>query len=288
LEKLLNQFDAYYDFLAALDKLSAIAEQPLEDIGGTHLEPVKPLSVKLHNVAIALGPRAVLRDVSLEIPAGGRVSLVGRSGSGKSTILNLVTGVYTPDRGVILIDGRDLREIDVQGLRNHIGYVLPEDSILDASVRDNILLGRELPQEQLEWALNLARLQDDIRELPAGIDTLVPSGGETISYGMRRRILFARMIVHRPKLLLIDEAFDGIEDAVKLEMFRDLFAWQGWTIINVSHDPELVRMTSTVCVLDNGSICETASPQELVRRADSTFAALFPDAGLFRTEGGQA
>ena len=287
LEKLLNQFDAYYDFLAALDKLSAIAEQPLEDIGGTHLEPVKPLSVRLQNVAIALGPRAVLRDVSLEIPAGGRVSLVGRSGSGKSTILNLITGVYTPDRGVILIDGRDLREIDVQGLRNHIGYVLPEDSILDASVRDNILLGRELPQEQLEWALNLARLQDDIRELPAGIDTLVPSGGETISYGMRRRILFARMIVHRPKLLLIDEAFDGIEDAVKLEMFRDLFAWKEWTIINVSHDPELVRMTTRVCVLDEGSICESASPQELAERPGSAFARLFPDAAQFRTEGGQ-
>ena len=286
LEKLLNQFDSYYDFIAALDKLSAIAAQPLEMVGGRSLNPEGPLSVELQDVAITLGPRPVLKNVSFQIPAGGRVSLVGRSGSGKSTILNLVSGVYTPDRGMIVIDGRDQRELNVQELREYIGFVLPEDSILDGSVRDNILLGRELPQEQLDWALKLSRLQSELRDLPNGLDTLLPSGGESISYGMRRRILFARMIVHRPRLLLIDEAFDGIEDGVKLDMLRDLFAWKDWTIINVSHDPELVRITSTVCVLDDGAICETASPQELVSRKDSTFSDLFPDARQFMVEGG--
>ncbi len=288
LEKLLNQFDAYYDFLAALDKLSAISDQPLESVGGRHLLVSGPMSIELQHVAITLGPRAVLKDVSFTIPAGGRVSLVGRSGSGKSTILNLISGIYTPDSGVILMNDQDMRELDVQDLRDQIGYVLPEDSILDASVRDNILLGRDLPQEQLNWAIELTRLKPDLRALPEGIDTILPSGGESISYGMRRRILFARMIVQRPKLLLIDEAFDGIEDAVKLDMVSDLFAWKEWTIINVSHDPELVRMTSMVSVLDNGAICETASPQELAKRPDSTFSHLFPNAEQFGTEGGAA
>jgi len=288
LEKLLGQLDSYYDFVAALDKLSMISEQPLEAIGGDRISTSKPLEIALEHVAIKLGEQQVLRDVSFSVPSGGRVSLVGRSGSGKSTILNLISGVHRPDRGAVLIDGHDLRQLDLASLRDHIGYVLPEDSIVQGTIRENILLGRDLPKENLDWAMTVSRLTGQVQELPDGLDTLVPSGGETISFGMRRRILFARMIVHRPQVLLIDEAFDGIEDAVKLAMLDDLFAWPHWTIINVSHDPELVRMTNMVYVLDSGSICETAAPAELAHRRDSIFTSLFPDEATFRAQGGRS
>lgn len=281
IEKILGEFDTYYDFIAALDKLSAIAEQPLEPIGGMKVDVQGPLSVQLDNVTLTLGTRQVLRGATTRVPPGGRLSLVGQSGSGKSTILNLICGVYEADEGTVRINGKDIRELDIQDLRQYIGYVLPEDSIIQGTVRENILLGRDLPDRQLEWALEMTKLQRDVRLLSHGIDTVLPSGGDSISYGMRRRILLARVIVHQPKLLLIDEAFDGIEDALKLAIIQDLMAWKEWTVINVSHDPELVRVTPSVCVLSDGVIKEGGNPSELAMRTDSIFASLFPMSSVF-------
>ncbi|MFZ9871229.1 MAG: peptidase domain-containing ABC transporter, partial [Candidatus Kapaibacteriota bacterium] len=281
IEKILGEFDTYYDFIAALDKLAVIAEQPLEPIGGMKLDVTGPLSVELDSVSLTLGPRKVLQGASTHVPAGGRLSLVGQSGSGKSTILNLISGIYETDQGTVRINGRDVRELDIQDLRQYIGYVLPEDSIVEGTVRENILLGRDLPDEQLEWALAMTHLQRDVRVLPHGIETMLYSGGDAISYGMRRRILLARVIVHQPRLLLIDEAFDGIEDAMKLAIIQELVSWKGWTVINVSHDPELVRITPQVCVLSDGVIKEHGTPQELAATTDSIFATLFPLPSVF-------
>lgn len=281
IEKILGEFDTYYDFIAALDKLAVIAEQPLEPIGGMKLDVTGPLTVELDNVSLTLGPRKVLQGASTHVPAGGRLSLVGQSGSGKSTILNLISGIYEADQGTVRINGRDVRELDVQDLRQYIGYVLPEDSIVEGTVRENILLGRDLPDEQLEWALAMTHLQRDVRVLPHGMETMLYSGGDAISYGMRRRILLARVIVHQPRLLLIDEAFDGIEDAMKLAIIQELVSWKGWTVINVSHDPELVRITPQVCVLSDGVIKEHGTPQELAATTDSIFATLFPLPSVF-------
>lgn len=276
IEKILGEFDTYYDFIAALDKLATIAEQPLEARGGMEFVAAGPLAIQLHEVGVSFGDRNILDGASIAVPAGGRVSLVGKSGSGKSTILNLISGVHDPDRGVVSINGRDLRDLDLSEVRRHIGYVLPEDTIIDGTVRDNVLLGRTVSEEQLQWAIDITRLETDVRNLPQGLHTYLSSGGETISYGMRRRILFTRAIVHRPKLLLIDEAFDGIEDAVKLDMIRDLIDWKDWTIINVSHDPELVRLTTSACVLDKGTICETGAPEQLAADTRTIFSSLFP------------
>jgi ATP-binding cassette subfamily B protein len=206
---------------------------------------------------------------------------VGKSGAGKSTLLHLIAGLQRATRGIVKFNGVDTREADLSSLRQHIGLVFPEDQIVSGSVRDNILLGRDVPDADFRWACGLTHLDADVDLLPRGYSTPLMPGAENLAFGLRRRILFARMIVHRPELLLIDEAFDGVEDSMKLTMIDELFSEPSWTIICVSHDPEIVRRADHIYLLENGRIAESGSPQELARSQSSSFSALFPEAAQY-------
>lgn len=288
LEKLLTQFDLYYDLMAALDKLSIIADQPLEEVGGTAVPSlVGGGTVSLRHLRLKIDDSEILRDVTLNIPSSHHVSIVGESGAGKSTLLQVVAGLSSEHEGTVLVNGIDVKDADLTSLRSRIGMVFPENQIIPGTIEQNILLGRVYPREQLEWAIRMTRLDDDIDVLPDGLRTQLSGTGDTIAYGLRRRILFARMIVHRPDLLLIDEAFDGIEDAVKLDMLDALFSWPHWTIINVSHDPEVVRRTERAVVLHAGRVVQDGSTRELCTLRGTPFSALFPDPRPFmHQEGG--
>lgn len=277
IEKLILQFDSYYELMAALEKLSNVIAQPIEENGSIVLPGSGPVRVELDQVKLHFGI-PLLHAVSFSVEPAQHVSLVGRSGAGKSTVLHLIAGLLKPEAGTVKVNNIDTRNADLTSLRSRIGMVFPEDQIIEASIRDNILMGRELPEEQLQWAISLMRLENDINSLPHGLATVVSSSGQELSFGMRRRILFARMIVHKPDLLLIDEAFEGIEDSTKLAIVADLFQYRGWTIINVSHDPEVIKRTDFVMVLVNGAIVEQGSPSELASKRSTHFCGLFPEA----------
>ncbi len=277
IEKLILQFDGYYDMMAALDKLTAVVAQPIEESGHQQVPAIGPASVKLEHVRISFN-RALLEDVSFTASPGKHISLVGKSGAGKSTILHLITGVLRQDSGSVLVNNVDTRTADLHSLRQRIGMVFPEDQLISATVRDNIILGRDIPDSDLRWALELLRMDADINNMPKGLYTPITGSGEELPFGLRRRILFARMIVHRPDLLLIDEAFEGIEDGTKLAIVADLFNYPGWTIINVSHDPEVIKRTDHVLVLADGRIIEQGSPMELAKGKSPQFCSLFPEA----------
>lgn len=287
LEKLLAQFDLYYDLMAALDKLSIIADQPLEDVGGTAVPSrVGGGTIALRNLRLQIDGRPILRDITLHVQPGHHVSIVGQSGAGKSTLLQVVAGLSNEHAGAVLVNGVDVRDADLDTLRMRIGMVFPENQIIPGTIEQNILLGRVFPREHLEWALRMTKLDEELDTLSDGLRTPLTGAGETIAYGMRRRILFARMIVHRPDLLLIDEAFDGIEDAVKLDMLDALFSWPHWTIINVSHDPEVVRRTDRVVVLQEGRVVQDGNTREICTYKNTPFSALFPDPRPFLHNGG--
>lgn len=282
LEKLLSQFDVFYDLVAAIDKVSVIMDQPLEREGGLNVEPIQNgAQLSLRNITVEVSERSILDGLSMEIGSGSRIALVGKSGAGKSTLLHLICGLEDPTRGVIRFNDVDTREADLKALRKQIGLVFPEDQIIAGSVRDNILLGRSIPEDQFRWACRLLRLDADVELLPRGYATRLAPGAETIAFGLRRRILFARMIVGRPNLLLLDEAFEGIEDNMKLTMLDDLFAEPTWTIICVSHDPEIVRRVDTVYLIEDGKISESGSPSSLGRSGSAGFCRLFPEAARF-------
>jgi len=281
MEKLISQFDMFYDLVAAVDKLKAIIDQPVERQDGIKVPTnTKGGVVNIRNLHFSYQQRSVLRGVTLNIEAGQNVSLVGASGAGKSTLAQIMLGLEDAAEGSIEVNGVDTRTADLQSLRTRVGYVFPENQIIPASVLENITLGRDLPTEDLQWAIDMAQLHDAILELPRGLHTIVSTSGENISYGMRRKILLARMIVNKPEVLIIDEAFEGIEDGAKLVLIHQLLKWPHWTILNISHDPEVVRCTDHVYVLADGLIAEQGSPAELHKR-NGLFAHLFPGSAHF-------
>lgn len=279
LDKLIAQFDVYYDLVAAMDKLSAIAEQPMEDVGGLDVPRQRGGgSLEFKNVALAFDGAGVLRDITLDIPSGSRVGIVGPSGAGKSTILELAAGLFEADRGRVAINGVDVRTSDLASLRSRIGYVFPDNQLIPGTVLDNILLGRKFPVSDIDWALSMVRLDRDISKLEYGLQTMVTPTGETLPFGIQRRMVIARMLIGKPDILLLDEAFDGIEDAVKLDIIDKIFKYRFWTVVCVTHDPEIVRRCPTIVVVDDGKVVQTGDPRSLCELRDGTFHSLFPQA----------
>ena len=267
------------DLVAAMDKLSAIAEQPMEDVGGLDVPRQRGGgSLEFKNVALAFDGAGVLRDITLDIPSGSRVGIVGPSGAGKSTILELAAGLFEADRGRVAINGVDVRTSDLASLRSRIGYVFPDNQLIPGTVLDNILLGRKFPVSDIDWALSMVRLDRDISKLEYGLQTMVTPTGETLPFGIQRRMVIARMLIGKPDILLLDEAFDGIEDAVKLDIIDKIFKYRFWTVVCVTHDPEIVRRCPTIVVVDDGKVVQTGDPRSLCELRDGTFHSLFPQA----------
>lgn len=278
LEKLINQLDLYYDLIAALDKLSIIAEQPLEEIGGEAVPAAHDGgSIELVDVRLDLDGKTVLNGVTFTVLPGSHVSIVGPSGAGKTTLLLTMAGLFDTYQGDAHINGVDVRHADLRSLRDRIGLVVPDHQLIEGTIADNITLGRPFTRDDIRWALSMTHLEEAMRELPDGLMTHVAATGEALPYGMRRRILFARMIVHKPDVLLIDEAFDGVEDSVKLTILDNLFAWPHWTIVNVSHDPEVVSRTADILVLEDGRVVQQGSLATLCQSPHTPFRSLFPD-----------
>lgn len=286
MEKLITQFDAYYDMVAALNKISGLIDQPLEDVGGLHV-PHNPegADVVAYGVSFQYDHQHILNGVSFSIARGERVSLVGASGSGKSTLASIILGLESPSDGSIEINGVDTRTADLRSLRKRVGYIFSENQIIPGTVLENITLGREVSHSDLHWALDMACLHDVLRGLPNGLHTMLSATGDNIALGVRRMVLFARMILDRPDFLIIDEGFDGIDDGTKLKMFTKIIAWKQWTVLNITHDPELLLRTTKVFVLRHGAIVEQGTVAELTSRGTS-IAALFPELCAAASKGG--
>ncbi|PIO48793.1 MAG: ABC transporter [[Chlorobium] sp. 445] len=279
IEKLVSQFAEHYDLLTAIDKLSYLVDKPLEREEGESFEkrPVPP-NIKITNLSFSYPDgHQVFRGLSLFIKSGSRVSLVGESGAGKTTLASLLVGIYPPDKGIIEFDNSDITRLDLRDIRRTVGIVMPENEIFDGTIAENILMGRHFPQEQIDWALKTAQIYEAIRALPDRLDTMLNSAGNNLPLGLIRRIIFARVIIAKPCILILDEAFGGLEERTKLQLIQSLYAERCWTIIDISHDAELIRRSEMVFVLDKGIICEQGSPRELSFHANSRFAELFPD-----------
>lgn len=218
----------------------------------------------------------VLRQVSLRVPAGQVLGIVGPSGSGKSTLAKLVQRLYVPESGKIQIDGLDLAGIDAMALRRQIGVVLQENVLFSGSVRDNIALaapGMEL--QRVMRAAKLAGAHDFIMALPQGYDTMIGERGATLSGGQRQRIAIARALVNDPRILIFDEATSALdvesETAIQNNMRQ---ICQGRTVIIIAHRLSAVRGADRVITIEQGAVVEDGKPEDLLR-AGGRFAAMY-------------
>lgn len=280
LEKLFRQLELVYDSLTALDKVGHVTDIPLERIGGTIFPEGKSgIAIETKSVAYSYSELPILKNLTMFVPSGARVSLVGKSGAGKSTLAHLLIGVIEPKVGTILLNDLDTRALDLASARRNIGLVLPNDEIIDGTVYENIVMGRTWvsPQDVMN-AVRLTRLDETFLRLPKGLQTHLISYGKNLSTGEIRRLMIARAIVHNPRLVILDEAFTGIEENLKIDLIEKIFdSHNAWTIIAITHDPEVVASTQAAYVLSEGAIIEHGDPKTLANDPTSECSRLFPD-----------
>ena len=209
----------------------------------------------------------VLRKVSFAVAPGQVIGLVGRSGSGKSTIAKLIQRLYVPERGRILVDGVDLAQVDPAWLRRQVGVVLQENFLFNCSVRDNIALTDPgLAMEQVIQAARLAGAHEFILELPEGYDTMVGEHGCSLSGGQRQRIAIARALVANPRILIFDEATSALDYESEATIQQNMTQIsKGRTVFIVAHRLSTVRPAHRIYVVEKGEIVEQGSHEELLR-----------------------
>ncbi len=213
-------------------------------------------AVCFDSVHFAYEGRPVLQGLSLEIPAGGFTMLAGPSGTGKTTVIDLLTALLQPQSGVILVDGVPLQGLDIRAWRQMIGYVPQESILLHDTILHNITLGDpELDAADAERALRSAGAWDFVSRMPDGLYSTVGERGGKLSGGQRQRIMIARALVHRPDLLILDEATNSLDPASEAAICQTLEQMRGkLTILAISHQTALVRAADRVYRLEDGRV----------------------------------
>lgn len=216
----------------------------------------------------------VLKDLSISVEQGQTIAFVGSSGAGKSTIINLLIGFNLPGAGKLLVDGNDIRELNLRSYRKHIA-VVPQNTILfSGSIRDNITYGLPgVTQKQIHNAIKAANLEALIQELPEGLETLVGEHGNKLSGGQRQRIAIARAIIRNPKVIIFDEAtsaLDSVSESLILDAMANLT--KGRTTFVVAHRLSTIRQADKICVLNRGICVEFGTFDELMAKKGEFYA----------------
>jgi len=218
------------------------------------------------NFRYRLDGQQVLHDVSLQIPPGQMLGIVGPSGSGKSTLAKLVQRLYVPESGRVLVDGVDIAAVDVAWLRRQVGVVLQENVLFNRTIRDNISLSDpSLPMERVIAAAQLAGAHDFILELPEGYDTMVGERGASLSGGQRQRIAIARALIGNPRILIFDEATSALDyesERVIQDNMRRIA--QGRTVLIIAHRLSAVSLADRIITIERGRIVEDGKHAELI------------------------
>ncbi|WP_313636971.1 ABC transporter ATP-binding protein [Paenibacillus sp.] len=212
--------------------------------------------------------RAALKGIDLDVKAGQSIALVGHTGSGKSTIINLIGRFYDIKSGRITIDGEDIREVTLDSLRRQIGIVLQDTFIFSGTIRDNIRFGRlDATDEEVENAAKAVDAHDFIKKLPGGYETEVEERGSALSMGQRQLLSFARALLANPRILILDEATASIDTETELKIQEALkILLQGRTSFIVAHRLSTIRHADKIVVLDHGEIKEEGTHRELTSR----------------------
>lgn len=263
----------------SMQRLGDILNSPTE-ASGPNRTPINEITgrVELEGVAFRYRPEAkeVLHDVDLVISPGEVVGIVGRSGSGKSTVTKLIQRLYVPERGRVLVDGVDLAMVDVSSLRRQIGVVLQDNILFNRSVRDNIALADPgAPFEDVVAAAHLAGAHEFILELTEAYDTIVGEQGASLSGGQRQRIAIARALMTNPRILIFDEATSALDYESERTIQNNMRSiCDGRTVIIIAHRLSAVRDAHRIVVMDHGRIVEQGSHSELIAQQAGPYARL--------------
>ena len=239
-----------------------ILDLPEEESDGIYSFP-KNYDIKYNKVSFTYKDELVLKDINLYIDKNEKIAIVGTSGSGKSTMMNLLVRLYDPTSGEILLEDKNLKEYNLQEIREHIKLVRGNDPLFNMSVKENIMLGDEFTDQEFNKAVKKAKVDKFINLLDEGYDTIVGERGSKLSDGQRQRVAIARALIRKPKVLILDEATSGVDSQTEEEIFEELKEYD-MTLIIISHRLSTIRKADKVVVLKDGEIIGEGTHNELV------------------------
>jgi ATP-binding cassette subfamily B protein len=255
---------------ASLKRMNAILaiEPSIADSGDVKIQPPISGEIEFRNLTFQYHPNdePVLRDINLRIRQGQTVALVGRTGSGKSTLVSLISRIIEAPADTVRVDGISVRDYPLAQLRSGIGYVPQETFLFSDALAENIAFGVEKGERShVEWAAEVAGLTEDVQAFPDGFETLVGERGLTLSGGQKQRTAIARAILREPKILILDDALSSVDTYTEEKILGKLRGvMRGRTSLIVSHRISTVRDADLICVLDEGRIIEQGTHDELL------------------------
>ncbi len=285
LTKLGETFDLYQRAMASTRRVLDLLDTPVEISGGSLALPTSEVrgQIRFERMHFAYqGREPVFSDLTLEMPAGKTTAIVGATGAGKSTLIKLLLRFYDVTQGQILLDGRDIRELELVCLRRAIGLVSQDIFLFHGTVRENIVYGSfDAPLERVVHAAQIAEADAFIRELPDGYETLIGERGQKLSGGQRQRISIARAVLKDPPVLILDEATSAVDNETEAAIQRSLERIiVDRTTILIAHRLSTIRDADQIFVIDRGVLRERGRHEELLAQ-DGIYA------GLWRVQTGQ-
>jgi ATP-binding cassette subfamily B protein len=214
-------------------------------------------------------PDYALRNISFKVAAGETLAIVGHTGGGKSTLINLLPRLFDPPPGTVFIDGKDVRQWPLSELRKNIGYATQESFLFSETIRNNIVFGRgsEVPDHEVEWAARVSQIESDIEQFPRKFQTLVGERGITLSGGQKQRVTISRAVLVSPRILILDDALSSVDTLTEEKILNQLSAvMRERTTILVSHRISTVRDAHQIIVLQDGAIVERGVHESLMAR----------------------
>ncbi|HDY7776147.1 TPA: ABC transporter ATP-binding protein [Vibrio vulnificus] len=278
-QELLGIQFSWYSAKAALTRINTLLELEEEYRPESRVNPFtdgKEIDVSVENVSFSYNSETtVLNQLNLRIPAGKKVALVGASGGGKSTLIQLLIGVYRQDSGVIRYNNESSDDIGFELIREKIAVVLQQPILFNDSLRHNLTLGGDYDESALWQALEIAQLQDVISQLTAGLDTQVGRNGIRLSGGQRQRLAIARMVLSDPQFVILDEATSALDTATEAALHRALNEYlKGKTTLIVAHRLSAVKQADLIYVLEDGQVTQSGTHSELVEQ-DGLYQTLY-------------
>ncbi|OEE34624.1 ABC transporter ATP-binding protein [Vibrio genomosp. F10 str. ZF-129] len=268
-QELLSIQFSWYSAKAALIRINALLSLEEEDRPQSKIDPFtadREVDVEISNINFSYNEEnQVLNNLSLTIPAGKKVALVGASGGGKSTLIQLLIGAYQQSSGIIRFNGASATDISYEIIREHIAVVLQQPILFNDTLRHNLTLGSDVDDLSLWRALDVAQLQDVIETLDQGLETQVGRNGIRLSGGQRQRLAIARMVLSNPKFVILDEATSALDTATEAALHKALNTFlAGRTTLIVAHRLSAVKQADLIYVLEDGQVSQTGTHGELL------------------------
>jgi ATP-binding cassette subfamily C protein len=278
-QEILNIQYAWYAAGAALGRVNGLLDLQQEPRYPREIDPFagkRTVGVRVENVSFAYrAGEPILKHVSLDIAPGEKVALVGASGGGKSTLVQVMLGLYPPSQGQLYFDGVPVTRIGLDVVRDNVAVVLQHPALFNDSVRNNLTLGGEANEAALWQALEIAQLREVVEAMPEDLDTLVGRSGVRLSGGQQQRLAIARMLLTDPKVIILDEATSALDTETEARLHAALRTHlAGCTLLIVAHRLSAVRQADRVFVFEDGQIAEEGNHAELMQ-ADGLYASLY-------------